>query len=47
MTQIIQQDMPKIVGAAGDAVLWYALTGQLFTDLALVLHHKTVFLQRK
>ena len=32
MTQIIQNEMPKEVRVAGDAVLWYAFTGQLFTD---------------
>ena len=31
MTQMFQ-DMTKEVRAEGDAVLWYALTGQLFTD---------------
>jgi len=32
MTQIIQKELPKEVRAAGDVILWCALTGQLFTD---------------
>jgi hypothetical protein len=39
--------MPEEVRAVSDAVLWNALTGQLFADHGLVLHHKIVFLKRK